>query len=233
MTRKPDELIQLKLRFREDLRARTESAAEQNGNSLNAEIVSRLRQSFEIEEEFGGPTGLRMFRSMAVALFMTEQRQGDWRTNRYAFEAAKAAIARVMDEFAPGYPDDVVEIAELDEQATNLKAQIDKLKVDLEARRPRKPLPPGTGMFGRMLGGFNQLYDSTMGEVALDVDLITQEIAGEDAELFRKYHAMRREYDPLKQEVERRWREFFDKQQSISDDVTNFVSQSIERARTA
>ncbi len=46
MTRKPDDVIQLKLRFREELRAKIEAAAKHNMHSMNAEIVARLHASF-------------------------------------------------------------------------------------------------------------------------------------------------------------------------------------------
>jgi Arc-like DNA binding domain len=58
VTRKPTDLVQLKLRFDERLRRRIESAAERNECSMNAEIIKRLEQSFkqvdEIEKIFGG-----------------------------------------------------------------------------------------------------------------------------------------------------------------------------------
>jgi hypothetical protein len=49
MPRKQSEIVQLKLRFPENLRLRIESAAERSLRSMNAEIVHRLEQSFEKE----------------------------------------------------------------------------------------------------------------------------------------------------------------------------------------
>ncbi|MPZ40382.1 MAG: Arc family DNA-binding protein [Rhizobiales bacterium] len=46
MPRKPTDQIQLKLRFDERLRRRLEQAAARNNHSMNAEIISRLEQSF-------------------------------------------------------------------------------------------------------------------------------------------------------------------------------------------
>lgn len=42
---------QLKLRLSEDLKSRISEAAQQNGRSVNAEIVARLTQTFDGEEE--------------------------------------------------------------------------------------------------------------------------------------------------------------------------------------
>jgi hypothetical protein len=47
--RKSTDEVQLKLRFDEDLRGRLERAAWNKGRSLNAEIIHRLRESFEYD----------------------------------------------------------------------------------------------------------------------------------------------------------------------------------------
>jgi HicB family len=47
MARKPTAIAQLKLRLREDLRRRLEQAAKKQDVSLNHEITSRLRDSFD------------------------------------------------------------------------------------------------------------------------------------------------------------------------------------------
>jgi hypothetical protein len=47
--RKATDIVQLKLRFREDMRAELEKSAKSRGASLNAEIVSRLSVSFDLE----------------------------------------------------------------------------------------------------------------------------------------------------------------------------------------
>jgi hypothetical protein len=51
MIRKQSETVQLKLRFPEKLRKRIESAADKNQHSMNAEIVHRLEQSFQKEDQ--------------------------------------------------------------------------------------------------------------------------------------------------------------------------------------
>ena len=50
MVRKLADTIHLRLRFDERLRRRIEKAAEQNNQSMNAEIIARLEQSFSKED---------------------------------------------------------------------------------------------------------------------------------------------------------------------------------------
>jgi len=50
MPRKPADPVHLKLRFNEKLRQRIERAALRNNQSMNAEIVRRLEESFDREE---------------------------------------------------------------------------------------------------------------------------------------------------------------------------------------
>jgi hypothetical protein len=51
MARTDLEIVQLKLRFSEKLRARIEKAAGRHDRSMNAEIVHRLEKSFENEDQ--------------------------------------------------------------------------------------------------------------------------------------------------------------------------------------
>jgi Arc-like DNA binding domain len=48
MARKPSDVIQYKIRIREDLRRRLEQAAEKRDVSINSEIASRLGESFDL-----------------------------------------------------------------------------------------------------------------------------------------------------------------------------------------
>ncbi|QDP26242.2 Arc family DNA-binding protein [Bradyrhizobium cosmicum] len=50
MARKATETVQLKLRFSEELRRKLEKAAERNEQSMNAEIIARLEDSFRKQE---------------------------------------------------------------------------------------------------------------------------------------------------------------------------------------
>jgi DNA-binding FrmR family transcriptional regulator len=48
--RKPTDIVNLKLRFREELRRRLDKEAKKSGRSLNGEIVARLERSLEANE---------------------------------------------------------------------------------------------------------------------------------------------------------------------------------------
>ena len=48
MARKPSDVIQYKIRIREDLRRRIEQVAEKRDVSINSEIASRLGESFDL-----------------------------------------------------------------------------------------------------------------------------------------------------------------------------------------
>jgi hypothetical protein len=51
MARKLTDTVQLKLRFDEKLRRRLEREAAQNARSMNAEIIQRLEQSFQQQDQ--------------------------------------------------------------------------------------------------------------------------------------------------------------------------------------
>ena len=55
--RKPDDIVNLKVRLTEAMRARIEQEAKKNNRSLNGEIVHRLGVSFGVE----GPMLVRQF----------------------------------------------------------------------------------------------------------------------------------------------------------------------------
>ena len=109
MTRKPADLVQLKLRFDERLRRRIERAAQRNECSMNAEIIKRLEQSFEqvdkIEEIFGGEHNVALFRMIAGALGMVEASTGSRWTDpgnvRARGEIAEALVG-VLARKVPG-----------------------------------------------------------------------------------------------------------------------------------
>jgi len=50
MARKPSDIVQPNLRIREELRRRLEQAAKKRGVSINYEMTSRLKESFDREE---------------------------------------------------------------------------------------------------------------------------------------------------------------------------------------
>ena len=71
MARDKSATIDLKVRMKEPLRAKIESAAGARGVSLNAEAVDRLEKSFADQEAryegFGGPGGYGIFRVLGSA----------------------------------------------------------------------------------------------------------------------------------------------------------------------
>jgi hypothetical protein len=77
--RKPDDIVNLKLRFIEAMRARLEQEAKRNHRSLNSEIVHRLAISF-------GPEG-------AVLAQQYEERSEELR--QHLMEIVKAAAEQV------------------------------------------------------------------------------------------------------------------------------------------
>jgi hypothetical protein len=48
MSKKPSQIVQVKVRMREDLRRKIEHAAQKNGLTVNAEILRRLDQTFDV-----------------------------------------------------------------------------------------------------------------------------------------------------------------------------------------
>ena len=48
MSKKPSQIVQVKVRMREDLRRKIEHAAQRNGLTVNAEILRRLDQTFDV-----------------------------------------------------------------------------------------------------------------------------------------------------------------------------------------
>ena len=56
MSKKPSQIVQVKVRMREDLRRKIEHAAQKNGLTVNAEILRRLDQTFEVTlDKLEGP----------------------------------------------------------------------------------------------------------------------------------------------------------------------------------
>jgi hypothetical protein len=72
MARKPTDPVQLKLRFYEKLRRQLERAAANNGRSINAEIVHRLAESFDLEHALHGRIS-ELERIFAAALEQQER----------------------------------------------------------------------------------------------------------------------------------------------------------------
>ena len=70
-------LAGMKIRLREPLRARLESAAKRSGTSLNKELVARLEQSFTKDAAFGGSDIRHMAMLMASAFALNGSRRAE------------------------------------------------------------------------------------------------------------------------------------------------------------
>ena len=103
---------QVGLRVLEEMRQRLEDAAASNGRSINSEIVSRLEQSFESENRFGGPGLIEMIDTMATVMrqagelsgyYETSElkKQGKWMSLPFAFDQAAQAANAVLEIHRP------------------------------------------------------------------------------------------------------------------------------------
>jgi hypothetical protein len=110
-------VVVLKVRLKEPLRARVESAARQRGVSMNAEFAHRLAWSFEKEDQlrevFGSKEVLSLLRCTAVAMnragqlavtsapWSSAKQAAPWWEDPYAFDQATKAALGVMGSFRP------------------------------------------------------------------------------------------------------------------------------------
>ena len=110
--RKKSATVQLKVRIKEELRARLEKAAKARDVSMNAEIGERLEKSFEYENRLGGPLVADLVESIGAvmrstgehgAFFATHQihKDGKWLANPYAFDQATKAAKTVFKAHRP------------------------------------------------------------------------------------------------------------------------------------
>jgi hypothetical protein len=107
MARKPSDVIQIKIRVREDLRRRLEQAANKADRSINSEMASRLADSFNMPKLNEISTGLEnVYRRLAREINDRLQREELMRAAEYLIEqlptevrgreAVKSAIAEVQ-----------------------------------------------------------------------------------------------------------------------------------------
>jgi len=108
MARKPSDVIQIKIRVREDLRRRLEQAANKADRSINSEMASRLADSFNMPKLNEISTGLEnVYRRLAREINDRLQREELMRAAEYLIEqvptevrgreAVKRAIAEVQN----------------------------------------------------------------------------------------------------------------------------------------
>ncbi len=115
--RAKSDTVQLKTRMKEPLRAKLEAAAEENGISLNAEMVQRLERSFAkeksraaISEEavdgfyasFGKLETFLVARLLANAIQTIEAVTGkNWMDDPEAHRQTQVARIKILDAFRP------------------------------------------------------------------------------------------------------------------------------------
>ena len=126
MARPKSATVDLKVRMKEPLRAKIETAARMRGVSLNNEVVQRLTLSFEREgaekdrreairdtvldgiyESFGGLQNFGIMKILAGILQNVEYRMGEsWLEDPDAFRETLIGINAMLEEIAPPAPTD-------------------------------------------------------------------------------------------------------------------------------
>jgi len=108
MARKPSDVIQIKIRVREDLRRRLEQAANKADRSINSEMASRLADSFNLPKLNEITASLEnVYTRLAQDVHDRSQREDLMRAAEYLIEqlptevrgreAVKRAIAEVQN----------------------------------------------------------------------------------------------------------------------------------------
>lgn len=105
--RTPNDIVHLKLRFREDLRQKLEYSAVQDGNSLNTEIVHRLKLSLEDDRRglienalLSGSHNARIIRGISALLIIADEGQ-EWNNSIAQRWAVRFGINRILDALMP------------------------------------------------------------------------------------------------------------------------------------
>lgn len=121
--RNPTDIVNLKLRLREDMRAKLEAQAKEDGMSLNAEIISRLQSTFDDDRRglleaalLSGVHNARIVRGISALLVIADPGE-EWNNNKSQRIAVRFCINRVLDALMP-MPDDISgTIPETDQEA--------------------------------------------------------------------------------------------------------------------
>lgn len=95
--------VQLKLRFKESLRARLEGRADRNEASLNSEIVRRLEDSLLLDEGHGNSRETALLLSaIGTTIQEIETHTGrGWHEDAVTHYAVRAAIQQMLDDNRP------------------------------------------------------------------------------------------------------------------------------------
>ena len=109
-SREASATVDIKIRMKEPLRAKIEEAAKNHGVSMNAEMVSRLDQSFIEEQSLGGPSLHSVFlaaadmarsQSYAAGLNLEDFLKAKWVQNPELVEKIADNFADLVRMLAP------------------------------------------------------------------------------------------------------------------------------------
>lgn len=96
------DLVQFKLRMREELRAKIEIAAQNSGESMNSEIVHRLSASLEEDDRAFGIHTRQLLQRLAIEISRVEGHTGRaWKEDRVTALVVAGAVARVIEQHGP------------------------------------------------------------------------------------------------------------------------------------
>jgi hypothetical protein len=125
------ELVQFKLRIREDLRGKIESAAAANATSMNSEIAARLDRSLADDTWYGtGPTRALLV-EIAGQIARAEAYTGlPWHEDAATFFASRRLIEDVLKRARPR-PENYDEVNKLHAEKLRLEGLRDHLGAEL------------------------------------------------------------------------------------------------------
>jgi hypothetical protein len=92
---KKTEAVQVKVRMPKDLQRKIQRDADRHGQTINAEILKRIENSFQSDRMFEGiltPENAKFVRMIGQAAILA----GDWRGSKARFEALEDAIVRIL-----------------------------------------------------------------------------------------------------------------------------------------
>lgn len=150
-SRESKDLVQFKLRFREELRGQLENAAISSGSSINSEIVDRLTRSVSDDELLGtGPTR-RLIIEIATQIAHVEATTGKrWHEDPSTYFAARELADDAWSRSVPKQ-ENSEEILEAQAQLIALREQRKRLIVELRrccvVQPARGDLPDAHGLF--------------------------------------------------------------------------------------
>jgi hypothetical protein len=107
--RQQSDIVQIKLRLKEQLRARIEENAQIRGVSINSEIANRLEQSLtEQEVLYGNPYTQKLLQTLAGAISIVEHETGKrWIDDKGTFNKALLSIYGILGQIGPVSPEEV------------------------------------------------------------------------------------------------------------------------------